>query len=109
MKFKIDDGTEIVVRQVAWHRNGVGGTGFHAVLFDNPGKGLMVAIVFDEPGCCAVLKVEPLSTAVGVAFGENSWRGDVFESALREAIKVMPSDGSLRLGPFAMPTVRKGE
>ena len=45
-----------------------------------------VAIVFDEPGQCAVLDVGKLA-AGDVRFGENSWRGDVYERALREVIR----------------------
>lgn len=83
------------IHQISYHRNGVCGIGFYAVLFDakvNTGDGerkqRMVGIVFNEPGECAVLAVEPLSDfEVGVKFGRNSWRGDVFERELRDAIE----------------------
>jgi hypothetical protein len=131
------------VHQVAWHRNGVGGEGFHAVVFDTETEhcakcngfatlginGLkqtvcmscgptsaetsatrMVAIVFDGPGQVAVLDIAKLSDpAVGVAFGENSWRGDQYEAELRSAISTEDSDGSVRIGPFAVPTKRKAK
>lgn len=122
------------VEQVSFHRNGIGGQGFYAVLFtrtppapgeflDRPGltererRGRdimnaarrMVGIVFDEPGHCAILAVEPLSSPdVGAAFGLNSWRGDCFEEELRDAIRehgrVGRTSGSVRVGPFAVPT-----
>lgn len=142
--------------QVSFHRNGVGGAGFHAVLFETtdkrcskckghdsygwestpgivlacpncqkPGAGerltaeqwewdvtttLMVASVFDEPGHVAVFAVGKLSEPdVGVAFGENSYRGDRYEPELRAAIAIRDSDGSVRVGPFGLPTKRKGK
>lgn len=70
---------------------------------------LMFASVFDARGAVAVVAVEPLSDpAVGVAFGENSWRGDQYEAELRAAIQTHQSDGSVRVGPFSVPTVRAG-
>ena len=95
------------VHQVSFHRNGIGGAGFHAILFDaslDTGTHLMVATVFDQPGHVAVLQVKPLSTDVGVKFGANSWRGDCFERELRDAIETHQSVGSTRVGPFAIPT-----
>lgn len=86
------DELQIEVLQTSFHRNGVGGRPFTAVLFTavvNTGDGerrqRMTAILFDEPGECAVLAIEPLSER-GVKFGTNSWRGDHFEDALREAV-----------------------
>jgi len=139
---RISDKLVSSVKQVSYHRNGVGGNGFHAVLFETEytvcaackghGSGewvsgivrlarcpyckgttfetrtcLMIATVFDEVGSVAVLQVDKLSDpGVGVAFGENSWRGDRYEAELREAIKSTDSDGSVRVGPFAIPTKR---
>ena len=131
------------VVQVAYHRNGIAGEGFHAVIFETVeeecakchgfattgwvnGAGVeqpcsacgsterverrtrMVASVFDDPGQVAVYEVAKLADPeIGVAFGENSWRGDRYEPELREAIKNTESDGSVRVGPFAVPTKRK--
>ncbi len=72
------------VNEIAYHRNGIGGEGFYAVTFTCPENGDMVATVFDEPGCCAVLKLSELPV---VTFGINSWRGDHYEDELRGAIK----------------------
>ena len=76
------------VIEIARHRNGVGGWPFDVVLFEDGGEhgSRKVAIVFDEPGRCAVLDVGKLA-AGDVRFGENSWRGDVYERALREVIR----------------------
>ena len=74
--------------QIARHRNGVRGAPFHAIQFESKqdGPGTFLGIVFDEPEHVAVLNVDYLVGAAGVAFGENSWCGDVYESELREAI-----------------------
>lgn len=132
------------VVQVSYHRNGVGGAGFHAVVFEHtvescricgggwgwtsnditfscenqhagPPKSetcRMLGIVFDERAHVAVLDIAKLADPeVGVAFGDssegNSWRGDRFEDELREAIQENHSDGSVRVGPFAIPTKRR--
>lgn len=90
------------IKQIEWHRNGVAGTGFYAILFDNKEHGLMLAILFDEPGYCAVVRVEDLSQDErGVTFGINSWRGDRYEDELREAVKNQRETN--RLGPFSLP------
>lgn len=78
----------ITVTQVDYHRNGISGEGFHAVTFtaDADGKPTaFVATVFDGPGQCAVLGIGPLGNG-DVRFGHNSWRGDIYEPALRRAI-----------------------
>ena len=68
------------------HRNGVAGNPFEVVLFKvHRDFGTKVAVLFDEPGNCAVLDVNLLA-AGDIAFGSNSWRGDDFEQRLRKAI-----------------------
>ncbi len=133
------------VIQVAYHRNGVSGVGFHAVVFEHGrrlcskcgddadgwqnGRGektcgnncgpqpvrdetqRMLGIVFDRDDnrdChVAVLDIDKLANPeIGVAFGENSWRGDQFAGELRRAIAEHDSDGSIKVGPFAIPTQR---
>ena len=79
------------VLQVERHRNGVMGAPFYAVRFtEKSGKDarLMLGIVFDELKHCAVLAVAPLSDdAIGVTFGENSYRGDEYENWLHIQIE----------------------
>lgn len=86
----VRDGTSITVEDVAYHRNGVSGIGFHVVTFrwaerhEEPRP--MVGTVFPELGAVAVFDRELLRQGnIGFAEG-NSWRGDHFEAALREAI-----------------------
>ena len=73
----------IKVLEVAHHRNGIGGTGFYVVRFDED-RQRKVAVVFPERGSIAVLDVDLLAADV-IAFGENSWHGNTYEDAVREA------------------------
>ena len=75
---------KIKVLSVAHHRNGVHGNSFYVVLFkhDHTAK---VGKVFDTPGNVAGLDVTMIAQN-NIEFGENSWRGDEFESELRKAV-----------------------
>ena len=77
----------IRILNIDYHRNGVCGEPFHAVVFRDTGPegSIKLGIVFDSPHHCAVLDVAKLADC-DVAFGSNSWRGDVFEPGLRRAI-----------------------
>ena len=78
------------IKQIDYHRNGIGGEGFYAVLFsttkDGGDKENMLATVFPAEGHCAVIDLD-LVPEYGVTFGANSWRGDNYEPELRAAIK----------------------
>lgn len=78
---------EIEVLEIAFHRNGICGEPFHVVLFtDDSGEGgAKLAIVFAKDYHVAVLDIARLAE-LNVKFRSNSWRGDRFEPALREAI-----------------------
>ncbi len=80
----------IRVIDIASHRNGICGAPFHAVLFEEPNaeeKGLglpvstKVAVVFEQAHHCAVPGIGKLSK-FDIAFGSNSWRGDIYEATL---------------------------
>ena len=75
----------IKIHAIEYHRNGVAGNGFHAILFTCPEHGNFLATVFPEKGQCAVINTDLLITN-GVKLGINSWRGDWFETELRKAI-----------------------
>jgi hypothetical protein len=70
------------------HRNGICGSPFDVVLFDDqdPEHNRKVAVLFEEPHCCAVLGVDKLAQG-DIAFGSNSFRGDHYEHDLRQAIR----------------------
>jgi len=76
----------VPIRVIDWayHRNGMCGAPFHVVLFDDVDdeNTRKVGILFEEPYHCAVLDVAKL-TAGNIAFGFNSYRGDIFEELLR--------------------------
>jgi hypothetical protein len=86
---------------LAYHRNGVGGEGFHAIAFtyrENGRTHRMVATVFSYDGDKYYGKVHPCTGRVAVldadlaASGKvgrddnNTWRGDNFEPQLRQWI-----------------------
>ena len=78
------------VTEIAYHRNGMSGIGFHAIRFvgcpsETSGLARFLAIVTEDEGGCFVI-CEDLLAEHGVRFGFNSWRGDNYEEELREAI-----------------------
>jgi hypothetical protein len=77
----------IRVLNIDYHRNGIGGAPFHAVVFRDDGKeaGVKVGVVFDQPAHVAVLDIARLADC-DVQFGSNSWRGDRYEAALRRVV-----------------------
>ncbi len=86
------------VLEVAWHRNGCSGESFYAVRFaDGPAR--LLALVFEQPG--RVVVIDPILAANTVAFGENSWRGDVYEAQLRKAITQFEAARTIRAVPAA--------
>ncbi len=92
----------LTAEKIEYHRNGVGGMGFHVVLFhDSDGKEghgrNMVGVVFnsknqDDPhqttGYCAVMDRDLLAKGViGMFEGPgNAWRGDHYEKDLHLVI-----------------------
>jgi hypothetical protein len=101
------DDEQIEIEQVAYHRNGISGIGFHVVTFtaafegekpremvgvvfpypydeENDGADLMAYRRSDNP-CTAVFDRKLLGEGV-IAFGANSWRGDRYDKDLRDAI-----------------------
>jgi hypothetical protein len=66
------------------HRNGVFGAPFYAVTFDE-GNSRKVAAVFEAAYHVAVFDLDLLAEG-NITFGENSWRGDTYETRLRAAI-----------------------
>ncbi len=77
---------KLTIETVAYHRNGVCGAPFHAILFRDPDEGPMLGVVFDAPHHVAAFHRDKLAQAT-VAFGVNSWRGDRYEPALRAAVR----------------------
>jgi hypothetical protein len=84
--------SDITVKKVAYHRNGIMGESFHVILFSyleslSSDRRNMVAMVFDNKYTCGVLDIDETAKGnIDFAMG-NSWRGDYFEPFLRDAIK----------------------
>ena len=95
---------KLKILKASFHRNGVGGAGFYAIIFKDVGeKKTMVASLFDENCYCAVYDIEQLQKH-NIEFGNgNSWRGDHYETELRPLLEKFLKKGSNRLGPFAFP------
>lgn len=82
------------IEEIAYHRNGICGEGFHLVKFTDSIEGPMLGVVFALEGNevapwngrCAIMQRDKLNDGV-IAFGANSWRGDHWEEPLRQAIK----------------------
>ena len=74
------------IEQIAYHRNGVCGAPFYAVLFtaNEDGKRYL-ASVFEASAHVSVICLDRIADH-GVTFGDNSFRGDHFEDELRPAI-----------------------
>lgn len=84
------------LEQIAYHRNGITGCGFHVVTFRDHNNGdhfgtPMLAIVFDseyaDDGCLTAVLNREKAAAGDIASMSNAWRGDYFDSWLREQIK----------------------
>lgn len=78
-------------QSIHYHRNGICGAPFHALLFLDPDEGGMLGVVFDEPHHVAVFNLTKLILG-NIAFGVNSWRGDRYEPLLRREIAKFQSD-----------------
>lgn len=78
----------ISILNIDYHRNGIGGAPFHAVVFRDTGPegSVKLGVVFDTLHHVAVLDLAKLADC-DIEFGSNSWRGDVYELGLRRAIR----------------------
>lgn len=87
---------------IAHHRNGITGDPFDVCTFtwmDGRRRREMVAVLFAEPGQCAILDMaETLNGNIGFAQG-NSWRGDHFEPQLRKVIADFHKNEDADRGP----------
>lgn len=78
----------IKVDEVSFHRNGISGEGFHAVLFrerDGRHWRKFLATVFADRGVLSVICLDMLPEH-GVNSVFNAWRGDYYEADLRQYI-----------------------
>lgn len=85
-------GDLLIIEDVAHHRNGVHGVGFHIVTFlyaTTP----MVGIVFEAHGHVAVFERDRLDHDLSACLN-NSWRGDALAPYLRYAIARYKAGGA---------------
>lgn len=73
------------IESIDFHRNGVSGESFYVVKFKSSINETMLAIVFETSKHIAVFDYDRLKDGI-TAFGENSFRGDVYENELRQMI-----------------------
>jgi hypothetical protein len=62
---------KLAVKALQYHRNGINGAPFHAVVFHDPEVGLMIGVVFEQSQHVAVFKLDLLADGV-ITFGVNS-------------------------------------
>lgn len=89
------NGETVKIKKLEYHRNGVAGEGFWVALAERSGPNQatfdnFVIIRFDDSNghggvLCAAFDVDMLANG-NIAFGENSWRGDVYAPFIDEAI-----------------------
>lgn len=87
----------LVIHVIAYHRNGVGGEPFYVITFrDIEEERDMVAVLFENDAPSRPGRFVNPRTAVfdrsmlgngEIAMGTNSWRGDVYDPALRDALR----------------------
>jgi len=79
---------KISILNIDYHRNGVCGAPFHAIVFRDTGRqsSVKIGVVFEQRHHIAVLDIGKLADG-DIEFGSNSWRGDHYEPLLREAIE----------------------
>jgi hypothetical protein len=78
---------KISILNIDYHRNGIGGAPFHAIVFRDRSDSddAKIGVVFEQPWHTAVLDIAKLVDS-DVEFGSNSYRGDQYEPLLRKAI-----------------------
>lgn len=80
-----------ILQGIARHRNGMSGVPFHVVIFRDDDGASMVAVVMDgtteQTPCPAVAVFNRVKIGSGdIAFGSNSFRGDVYTPWLCQQI-----------------------
>ena len=70
-----------------YHRNGISGCGFYVAIVDDVKEGKMLVVTFDTDkyGYTAAFNLEKLKEEE-IRFFHNSWRGDNYQDAFKDAI-----------------------
>lgn len=75
----------IRVLKQARHRNGIAGEPFTVAIIKDVDGSKKLVVMFEQEAHTAVFDLALLAEEV-IEFGENSWRGDEYESKLRETL-----------------------
>jgi hypothetical protein len=82
----MDKAANFELVKMDYHRNGIGGVGFHVAIFIdhrlNDMKMLGIQFDNDKECYCAVFSLALLAKE-NIDFGTNSWRGDNYEDLMR--------------------------
>ncbi len=90
------------VEAVDYHRNGVGGVGFGVGIFKTEDGRRFLAIRAPDNDGIACYAVDLDSAASGnIAFGDNSWRGDVLADEIYRFLSRNPPATNADGTPFA--------
>lgn len=77
----------LIPQSLDYHRNGICGIGFHVgIVKDSDGSKKLIIQFENQTGCTAVLDLELLKQE-NIKFGENSWRGDQYESIFKALVE----------------------
>lgn len=80
------DPNKLQIVDADYHRNGVAGLPFKvAVVDDANDSDMKLVIMFEAEGHTAVLSLNKLMDE-DITFGSNSYRGDLYEEALRSEL-----------------------
>jgi hypothetical protein len=80
------DPNKLQIVDADYHRNGVGGLPFKVAVVDDANESDMkLVIMFEAEGHTAVLSLNKLMEE-DITFGSNSYRGDLYEQALRSEL-----------------------
>jgi hypothetical protein len=80
----------IEIREVAYHRNGIAGLPFWAVLFNDTDEGMFnqLATIDEDGKDCRVINMGiALFGRIGQDKGMNTWRGDYYLQKIKEAMQ----------------------
>jgi hypothetical protein len=80
------DPNKLQIVDADYHRNGVAGLPFKVAVVDDANESDMkLVIMFEAEGHTAVLSLNKLMEE-DISFGSNSYRGDLYEEALRDEL-----------------------
>jgi hypothetical protein len=80
------DPNKLQIVDADYHRNGVAGLPFKVAVVDDANESDMkLVIMFEAEGHTAVLSLNKLMEE-DISFGSNSYRGDLYEEALRSEL-----------------------